>query len=182
MLVIPVSVNLVTYFSSPPNRCAWPLPPFSITAVGNLVRRYLSFSFPLYQSLWHLSLHTSGVRNRHHPSAFRERRDGEKIKKGLFWRPYVVRFRLKQRWKSDWNVETHTHTHRLPHNYTHAHTPRAPTQLGIQSLVSVHWKHMMNKYPQNMMRQDDSLFIFFFIMLKMKNTRGQQGKVNYWAK
>lgn len=161
MLVIPVSVNLVTYFSSPPDRCAWPLPPFSITASGSPVRRYLSFSFPLYQSLCHLSLHTSGVRNRHHPSAFRERRDGQKIKKGLFWWTYVVRFRLKQRWKSDRNApETHRHTG------SHANTRTPTCQEHQHNLVFsdllLSTESMMNKYPQNMIRQDHFLYIYFF--------------------
>ena len=113
--VIPVSVNLVTYFFSPRDRCAWPLPLFSITAGSDPSS---SLSPPLYQSLCHLSLHTSGARDRHHPSAYREREGGRaKERRDIdFWCSFVKTFQIKPEVKSDWKppettvAPTHTHT------------------------------------------------------------------------
>ena len=124
---MPVSANLLTYFSSPPDRCAWPLSPFSITAGSDPFRRYLSLSLPLYQSLCHLSLHTSGSRDQHPPSAYGER-GRERIKKNkknrrdidflmLFcWTFQIKRTEVKSDWKPPGTTAAPTHTHTAGNN------------------------------------------------------------------
>lgn len=151
--VIPVSVNLVTYFSSPPDRCAWPLPPFSITAGSDPFRRYLfSLSLPPYQSLCHLSLHTSGVRDQHHPSAFRERGRERRKKKRLLFK----RFRSKRRLKV---TERLLKPQWLPHTNTPTHTQLNGTL--IFSFFHPSTSTLtMNKHPPHMVRLDHSLVLF----------------------
>ncbi len=152
--VIPVSVNLVTYVFSPPDRCVWPLPLFSITAGSDPFRCYLSLSLPLYQSLCHLSLHTSGVRDQHHPSAYGERgREGENKRRDFdFWCSFVNRFRSKLRLKvtenllkPQWLLHTPTHQEQQQHNvplifssfiqHKHTDTERTPSP----SYASIRW-------------------------------------------
>lgn len=109
------SVNLVTYFSSPPNRCTWPLLLFSITSGSDPFRRCCLRSLLLYQSLCHLSLHTSRVRDQHHPSTYRGR---ERKKRDFdFLMLFCETFQIKTEVISDWKppettvAPTHTPTH-----------------------------------------------------------------------
>lgn len=132
---MPVSANLLTYFSSPPDRCAWPLSPFSITAGSDPFWRYLSLSLPLYQSLCHLSLHTSGLRDQHPPSAYGER-GRERIKKKIeetltFWCSFVKHFRSKERRSKV--TENLLEPQRLLHTPTQQETTTA-TQLNVPSI------------------------------------------------
>lgn len=100
-----------------PNRCAWPFPLFSITSGWDPFQHSLSLSFPLYQSVRCLSLHTSWARDQHHPSTCRETERKEKKEEtltfdALLWNVSDPIWGKKKWLKTSWNhSDSYTLTH-----------------------------------------------------------------------